>query len=40
MVLHPEIQVDVSSYYLQGASDLIDPLIPAAGLDAYPAPCP
>ena len=37
-VLHAKIQVDVSSYYLQDAGVLIDPLIPAAGLDAFPAP--
>jgi len=35
---HPRIQVDVSSYYLKDAGVLIDPLVPAAGLDAFPGP--
>ena len=30
--IHPEIQIEVSSYYLEGAETVLDPLIPAEGL--------
>jgi hypothetical protein len=34
-VVHPKIKVEVSSYYLAQERVLIDPLVPAAGLDAF-----
>jgi len=33
--LHPKIRIEVSSYYLEAAGVLLDPLIPAAGLDWF-----
>jgi glyoxylase-like metal-dependent hydrolase (beta-lactamase superfamily II) len=32
---HPHIDVDVSSYYLEGERVLLDPMIPAEGLDWF-----
>ena len=32
---HPRIRIEVSSYYLEAAGVLLDPLIPAAGLDWF-----
>src|SRR5690554_4657067 len=33
--IHPEIEIEVSSYYLSNEKMLIDPLIPAEGLDWF-----
>ena len=33
--VHPEIQIEVSSYYVAEAATLLDPLIPAEGLDWF-----
>jgi hypothetical protein len=33
--VHPEIQIEVSSYYVVQAATLLDPLIPAEGLDWF-----
>jgi len=32
---HPKIKIEVSSYYLSGEKTLIDPLVPAEGLDWF-----
>jgi hypothetical protein len=33
--VHPEIQIEVSSYYAEAAGAVLDPLIPAEGLDWF-----
>jgi hypothetical protein len=35
--VHPEIQIEVSSYYVAGSGVLLDPLIPAEGLGWFRA---
>lgn len=35
--LHPEIHIEVSSYYIQGCRALLDPLLPAEGLEWFRA---
>ncbi len=36
--LHPRIQIPVSSYYLAEERVLIDPFVPAAGIESLPEP--
>jgi hypothetical protein len=33
--VHPRIQIEVSSYYVEGSGTLIDPLLPAEGIEWF-----